>query len=203
MNSFKSTIPKGMILIKKGYKLITPLCLTAFLMLFSLLFMLTGCAPGKSSSSSADNTLSSEASYSESSSSPGPDATASVPAESVAPDSSSASSPSSKSSSTVTVVIDASAAGGGTWSYTGSYHSGDSVFTILKRLNDSQSIQLSYESSPVYVNSIKGYSSGMSGASSGWLYSVNGGDPPGVACDEYADFTAGDSILWRFTLDWK
>jgi prenyltransferase beta subunit len=79
--------------------------------------------------------------------------------------------------------------------------SGDTVWTVLKRVLDSKNIDMRYswneEYNSVYVESIAGDGEFDHGQYSGWMYNVNGIYPNyGASLYELED---GDVVQWRYT----
>ncbi|MEK4192261.1 S-layer homology domain-containing protein [Paenibacillus sp. FSL L8-0323] len=79
--------------------------------------------------------------------------------------------------------------------------SGDTVWSVLKRVLDSRGIDYrdSWNSDfgSVYVESIAGDGEFDHGSGSGWMYNVNG-KYPNYGASSY-DLSAGDRIQWRYT----
>lgn len=96
---------------------------------------------------------------------------------------------------TVSILVDSSAVGGpvsgsGTFTFEG----GATVYDALCALGLSIGSQDSIHG--VYVSSINGLAEKEHGASSGWMYAVNG-KLPNMACSAYK-LRDGDSIQWRY-----
>ncbi|NOV04323.1 DUF4430 domain-containing protein [Paenibacillus sp. LMG 31457] len=79
--------------------------------------------------------------------------------------------------------------------------SGDTAWSLLKRVLDSRGISYKYEWSEkydsVYVQSIAGDGEFDHGSGSGWMYNVNG-DYPDFGATKYT-LQDGDSLQWRYT----
>ncbi len=79
--------------------------------------------------------------------------------------------------------------------------SGDTAWSVLKRVLDSRSISYNYTYSAsygsVYVQSIAGDGEFDHGTGSGWMYSVNG-TYPGYGAGKY-ELQNGDTVRWRYT----
>lgn len=96
---------------------------------------------------------------------------------------------------TVSISVDSSAAGGpvsGSGTFT--FEEGATVYDALCALGLSIGSQDSIHG--VYVSSINGLAEKEHGASSGWMYVVNG-KLPNMACSAYK-LVDGDSIQWRY-----
>lgn len=96
---------------------------------------------------------------------------------------------------TVSISVDSSAAGGpvsGSGTFT--FEEGATVYDALCALGLSIGSQDSIHG--VYVSSINGLAEKEHGASSGWMYAVNG-KLPNMACSAYK-LVDGDSIQWRY-----
>ncbi|WP_339252240.1 DUF4430 domain-containing protein [Sporosarcina sp. FSL W8-0480] len=79
--------------------------------------------------------------------------------------------------------------------------SGDTAFTLLKRLVDEKGISIEYTGSgaELYVKSIDGLGEFDNGPLSGWMYSVNGTFPD-YSAGNYT-LKNGDVIRWQYTTD--
>ncbi|GAF08828.1 DUF4430 domain-containing protein [Paenibacillus pini] len=77
--------------------------------------------------------------------------------------------------------------------------SGDTVWTLLRRVLDSKGISYSWnnKSGTPYLESIAGDGEFDHGSGSGWMYSVNG-SYPGYGASQYV-LTNGDEVQWRYT----
>lgn len=96
---------------------------------------------------------------------------------------------------TVSISVDSSAVGGpvsGSGTFT--FEEGATVYDALCALGLSIGSQDSIHG--VYVSSISGLAEKEHGASSGWMYAVNG-KLPNMACSAYK-LVDGDSIQWRY-----
>lgn len=96
---------------------------------------------------------------------------------------------------TVSISVDSSAVGGpvsGSGTFT--FEEGATVYDALCALGFSIGSQDSIHG--VYVSSINGLAEKEHGASSGWMYAVNG-KLPNMACSAYK-LVDGDSIQWRY-----
>lgn len=96
---------------------------------------------------------------------------------------------------TVSISVDSSAVGGpvsGSGTFT--FEEGATVYDALCALGLSVGSQDSIHG--VYVSSINGLAEKEHGASSGWMYAVNG-RLPNMACSAYK-LVDGDSIQWRY-----
>lgn len=96
---------------------------------------------------------------------------------------------------TVSISVDSSAVGGpvsGSGTFT--FEEGATVYDALCALGLSIGSQGSIHG--VYVSSINGLAEKEHGASSGWMYAVNG-KLPNMACSAYK-LVDGDSIQWRY-----
>lgn len=96
---------------------------------------------------------------------------------------------------TVSILVDSSAVGGpvsGSGTFT--FEEGATVYDALCALGLSIGSQDSIHG--VYVSSINGLAEKEHGASSGWMYAVNG-KLPNMACSAYK-LRDGDSIQWRY-----
>ena len=96
---------------------------------------------------------------------------------------------------TVSISVDSSAVGGpvsGSGTFT--FEEGATVYGALCALGLSVGSQDSIHG--VYVSSINGLAEKEHGASSGWMYAVNG-RLPNMACSAYK-LVDGDSIQWRY-----
>lgn len=96
---------------------------------------------------------------------------------------------------TVSISVDSSAVGGpvsGSGTFT--FEEGATVYDALCALGLSIGSQDSIHG--VYVNSINGLAEKEHGASSGWMYAVNG-KLPNMACSAYK-LVDGDFIQWRY-----
>lgn len=96
---------------------------------------------------------------------------------------------------TVSISVDSSAVGGpvsGSGAFT--FEEGATVYDALCALGFSIGSQDSIHG--VYVSSINGLAEKEHGASSGWMYAVNG-KLPNMACSAYK-LVDGDSIQWRY-----
>ena len=96
---------------------------------------------------------------------------------------------------TVSITVDSSAVGGpvsGSGTFT--FEEGATVYDALCALGLSIGSQDSIHG--VYVSSINGLAEKEHGASSGWMYAVNG-KLPNMACSAYK-LVDGDSIQWRY-----
>lgn len=96
---------------------------------------------------------------------------------------------------TVSILVDSSAVGGpvsGSGTFT--FEEGATVYDALCALGLSIGSQDSIHG--VYVSSINGLAEKEHGASSGWMYAVNG-KLPNMACSAYK-LVDGDSIQWRY-----
>ncbi len=81
-----------------------------------------------------------------------------------------------------------------------SFQDGDTVFDVLVRETKANNIQMEYVASPVYqTNYIKGidniYEKSF-GSNSGWMFAVNGKQPP-VGSSSYK-LKSGDKIQWLY-----
>ncbi len=80
------------------------------------------------------------------------------------------------------------------------FEDGDTVFDVLVREMKANKIQMEYTASPVYqTNYLKGIDNIYEkdfGSSSGWMYVVNGKQPP-VGCNSYK-LKSGDKIQWLY-----
>lgn len=83
------------------------------------------------------------------------------------------------------------------------FSEGDTVFSVLRRMVAELGIALRYTGEPdkrnVYIDRIGTLGEFDCGASSGWLYSVNGSFPS-VSCSVYT-LTTGDAIRFLYTCD--
>lgn len=96
---------------------------------------------------------------------------------------------------TVSISVDSSAVGGPVFgSGTFTFEEGATVYDALCALGLSIGSQDSIHG--VYVSSINGLAEKEHGASSGWMYAVNG-KLPNMACSAYK-LVDGDSIQWRY-----
>ena len=98
---------------------------------------------------------------------------------------------------TVSISVDSSAVGGpvsGSGTFT--FEEGATVYDALCALGLSIGSQDSIHG--VYVSSINGLAEKEHGASSGWMYAVNG-KLPNMACSAYK-LVDGDSIQWRYVI---
>lgn len=96
---------------------------------------------------------------------------------------------------TVSILVDSSAVGGPvSGSCTFTFEEGATVYDALCALGLSIGSQDSIHG--VYVSSINGLAEKEHGASSGWMYAVNG-KLPNMACSAYK-LVDGDSIQWRY-----
>ena len=96
---------------------------------------------------------------------------------------------------TVSISVDSSAVGGPiSSSGTFTFEEGATVYDALCALGLSIGSQDSIHG--VYVSSINGLAEKEHGASSGWMYAVNG-KLPNMACSAYK-LRDGDSIQWRY-----
>ena len=98
---------------------------------------------------------------------------------------------------TVSISVDSSAVGGpvsGSGTFT--FEEGATVYDALCALGFSIGSQDSIHG--VYVSSINGLAEKEHGASSGWMYAVNG-KLPNMACSAYK-LVDGDSIQWRYVI---
>lgn len=96
---------------------------------------------------------------------------------------------------TVSISVDSSAVGGPVSdSGTFTFEEGATVYDALCALGLSIGSQDSIHG--VYVSSINGLAEKEHGASSGWMYAVNG-KLPNMACSAYK-LVDGDSIQWRY-----
>ena len=96
---------------------------------------------------------------------------------------------------TVSISVDSSAVGGPVSSSgTFTFEEGATVYDALCALGLSIGSQDSIHG--VYVSSINGLAEKEHGASSGWMYAVNG-KLPNMACSAYK-LRDGDSIQWRY-----
>lgn len=96
---------------------------------------------------------------------------------------------------TVSISVDSSAVGGpvsGSGTFT--FEEGATVYDALCALGLSIGSQDSIHG--VYVSSINGLAEKEHGASSGWMYAVNG-KLPNMACSAYK-LVDGDSVQWRY-----
>ena len=96
---------------------------------------------------------------------------------------------------TVSISVDSSAVGGpvsGSGTFT--FEEGATVYDALCALGFSIGSQDSIHG--VYVSSINGLAEKEHGASSGWMYAVNG-KLPNMACSAYK-LVDGDSVQWRY-----
>ena len=96
---------------------------------------------------------------------------------------------------TVSISVDSSAVGGpvsGSGTFT--FEEGATVYDALCALGLSIGSQDSIHG--VYVSSINGLAEKEHGASSGWMYAVNG-KLPNMACSAYK-LVDGDFIQWRY-----
>ena len=96
---------------------------------------------------------------------------------------------------TVSISVDSSAVGGpvsGSGTFT--FEEGATVYDALCALGLSIGSQDSIHG--VYVSSINGLAEKEHGASSGWMYAVNG-RLPNMACSAYK-LVDGDSVQWRY-----
>lgn len=96
---------------------------------------------------------------------------------------------------TVSISVDSSAVGGpvsGNGTFT--FEEGATVYDALCALGLSIGSQDSIHG--VYVSSINGLAEKEHGASSGWMYAVNG-KLPNMACSAYK-LVDGDSVQWRY-----
>ena len=98
---------------------------------------------------------------------------------------------------TVSISVDSSAVGGPfSGSCTFTFEEGATVYDALCALGLSIGSQDSIHG--VYVSSINGLAEKEHGASSGWMYAVNG-RLPNMACSAYK-LVDGDSIQWRYVI---
>jgi len=127
-----------------------------------------------------------------SSSTDGSDSSSTTPA-----DDSSVSADTSRKASTisVSVAVDGSAAGAGSGSATVTLDAGASVYDALVATGASVNARGSVYGT--YVSAINGLAEREHGASSGWVYSVNGTEP-NTACSNYV-LVDGDSVTWTYT----
>lgn len=79
--------------------------------------------------------------------------------------------------------------------------SGDTAFTLLKRVLDNRSIALAYSGSEesLYVKAIDNLSEFDKGPESGWMYTVNGSFP-NKSAGSYS-LNNGDVVRWQYTKD--
>lgn len=94
----------------------------------------------------------------------------------------------------VSVVVDGSAAGSGSGSATVTLDAGASVYDALVATGASVNARSSVYGT--YVSAINGLAEKEHGASSGWVYSVNGAEP-NTACSNYV-LADGDSVVWTY-----
>ena len=83
------------------------------------------------------------------------------------------------------------------------FHGGDTVFEVLKKICSENKIHMSSRYTPLYKSY---YIEGINqlyeldcGSNSGWMYSVNG-KFPNKGCSKY-ELQDGDKIEWRYTCD--
>lgn len=83
------------------------------------------------------------------------------------------------------------------------FSDGESVYDVLKRICQTNSIPLEVSVTPgsgsVYVESIANLREFDGGAASGWLYRVNG-EECGFGSNEYI-LSPGDIVEWRYSCD--
>jgi len=94
----------------------------------------------------------------------------------------------------VSVAVDGSAAGAGSGSATVTLDAGASVYDALVATGASVNARSSVYGT--YVSAINGLAEREHGASSGWVYSVNGTEPS-TACSNYG-LSDGDSVAWTY-----
>lgn len=95
---------------------------------------------------------------------------------------------------TVSITVDASIVGAGSSSATVSLAQGATVYDALKATG--VSMNASNTQYGIYVSSIGGLAEKEHGATSGWMYSVNGVTPM-TACSNYK-LSNGDKIVWYY-----
>lgn len=96
---------------------------------------------------------------------------------------------------TVAITVDGSAGGAGSASATISLPKGSTPYDAL--LATGMSVNARPTSFGTYVAAINGLAEKEHGASSGWLYSVNGVEP-NKACDAVT-LSDGDTVNWHYT----
>ncbi|MBQ8508690.1 MAG: DUF4430 domain-containing protein [Clostridia bacterium] len=83
------------------------------------------------------------------------------------------------------------------------FYGGESVFNLLRRVCRQNAIHLEFEETPLYnsayIEGIANLYEFDAGATSGWLYTVNGWSP-NYGCSRYA-LSAGDEVVFVYTLD--
>ena len=94
----------------------------------------------------------------------------------------------------ITVRIDGSAAGAGSGSATVTLDAGSTAYDAL--VATGASINAKNYATGIYVASINGLAEKDHGASSGWVYAVNGVEP-GTACSNY-ELSDGDTLTWTY-----
>lgn len=94
----------------------------------------------------------------------------------------------------ITVRIDGSAAGAGSGSATVTLDAGSTAYDALVATGASVNAKSSVYGT--YVSSINGLAEKDHGASSGWVYAVNGVEP-GTACSNY-ELSDGDTLTWTY-----
>lgn len=95
---------------------------------------------------------------------------------------------------TVSITVDASIVGAGSSSASVSLDQGATVYDALKATG--VSMNASNTQYGIYVSSIGGLAEKEHGATSGWMYSVNGVTPM-TACSNYK-LSNGDRIIWYY-----
>lgn len=76
---------------------------------------------------------------------------------------------------------------------------GDTAYSVLQRVCAEKKLALDASGSPVYVHGVGGVSEFDGGASSGWVYRVNGALPDLSA--SLCKLKAGDRVEWIYSLD--
>ena len=94
----------------------------------------------------------------------------------------------------VSVTVDASKVGAGSSSATVSLAAGSTVYDALKATG--VSMNASNTQYGIYVSSIGGLAEKEHGATSGWMYSVNGTTPM-TSCSNYK-LSNGDKVVWYY-----
>ena len=94
----------------------------------------------------------------------------------------------------VTVRIDGSAAGAGSGSATVTLDAGSTAYDAL--VATGASVNARSSAYGTYVSAINGLAEKEYGASSGWVYAVNGVEP-NTACSNY-ELSDGDTLTWTY-----
>ena len=95
---------------------------------------------------------------------------------------------------TVSVAVDGSAAGAGSSSARATLPAGATAYDALVAVDSGVSSKGTGYGT--YVSAIDGLAEKEHGASSGWVYAVNGVEP-GTACSNYV-LSDGDSVIWTY-----